>query len=197
MAVAFNENEKELIKVRLQTAAEQCLKTYGVKKTTVEELTKIAGISKGAFYIFYKSKEILFFEVMELFQKNTIEELVRNLNKTNKPTKEMFIDGIFDVYKSVKNSFVFNIIQNNEVEYLFRKLPQDLIVNHHSFDDILMSKIFECLRIKEKQNIEIVSASLRAIFMTMLHEQEIGVHYMEVLRVLITGVINETLKGDM
>ncbi|MGH2331574.1 TetR/AcrR family transcriptional regulator [Thermoanaerobacter mathranii] len=43
---------------RLIAAAKECLQKYGVKKTSVEQLTKMAGISKGSFYIFYGSKEI-------------------------------------------------------------------------------------------------------------------------------------------
>jgi AcrR family transcriptional regulator len=29
------------------------LTTYGIRKTNVEDLTRAAGISKGAFYLFY------------------------------------------------------------------------------------------------------------------------------------------------
>ena len=38
MALAFTENEKIIINDRLKDAAEQSLKTYGVRKTTVEQL---------------------------------------------------------------------------------------------------------------------------------------------------------------
>ena len=51
-----------------QTAAGaglQAFSAYGLKKTNVEEIAEAAGISKGAFYIFYESKEALFMDVIE------------------------------------------------------------------------------------------------------------------------------------
>ena len=43
----------------------RCAVTLGMKKTSVEQLTKAVGIAKGSFYKFYESKEMLFFAVLE------------------------------------------------------------------------------------------------------------------------------------
>jgi len=40
-----------------------CFLRYGVYKTTIEDLTKPAGIAKASFYLFFHSKEELFVEV--------------------------------------------------------------------------------------------------------------------------------------
>ena len=40
-----------------------CAVTLGMKKTSVDQLTKAVGIAKGSFYKFYESKEMLFFAV--------------------------------------------------------------------------------------------------------------------------------------
>ena len=76
MATAFDDNEKELIRKKLKEAAEECLLKYGVKKTTVDQLVQMAGISKGSFYSFYSAKEVLFFIVLEEYQKSIISELI-------------------------------------------------------------------------------------------------------------------------
>jgi AcrR family transcriptional regulator len=191
MAVGFTENEKLIINDKLKDAAKHCLKTYGVRKTTVEQLTKMAGISKGAFYNFYESKEILFFGVLEDFQSAVGEELIKILSENPHCKKLGFIDGIFHLFIKVKDSFLITLIENQDLEYLMRKLPQEIIANHHSFDDALAEKIFKILGINASEKIEVVSAALRAIFLTMLHEKEIGVHYEKALKVLITGVADE------
>ena len=36
-----------------------------MRKTSVEQLTEAVGISKGSFYKFFESKELLFFTVLE------------------------------------------------------------------------------------------------------------------------------------
>ena len=65
MAAAFNEQEREAIVRRLRDAARRCAATIGVRKTTLEQLAREAGISKSAFYRFYDSKERLFLDILE------------------------------------------------------------------------------------------------------------------------------------
>ena len=68
MPRGFSEREKEGIRDSLLDKGRAFLTTYGVKKTNVEDLTGAAGISKGAFYLFFVSKEELFFEVLGRFE---------------------------------------------------------------------------------------------------------------------------------
>ncbi len=65
MPKGFTEYEKELIRKRLLEQGQRLFSAYGLKKTNIEEIAKAAGISKGAFYNFYESKEALFMEVIE------------------------------------------------------------------------------------------------------------------------------------
>ena len=64
MARSFSEQEKEKIRERLLTACRQNWTQHGYKKTGIDELCRQAGISKGAFYLFFESKEALFCEVL-------------------------------------------------------------------------------------------------------------------------------------
>lgn len=64
MARGFTEQEKESIKRSLQEACKRSWTQYGYKKISVDGLCKQVGISKGAFYLFFESKEALFCEVL-------------------------------------------------------------------------------------------------------------------------------------
>jgi AcrR family transcriptional regulator len=64
MPKAFNENEKFEIRKRLMAAGRECFSRWGLKKTTVEDLVRPAGIAKGSFYLFFESKEALYIEIM-------------------------------------------------------------------------------------------------------------------------------------
>ena len=64
MERSFTEREKENIKRSLREACKQSWTRYGYKKTSVDDLCRQAGISKGAFYLFFESKEALFCEVL-------------------------------------------------------------------------------------------------------------------------------------
>lgn len=69
MPRSFTEREKENIRRKLEEACKQSWTQYGYKKTSVDELCRQAGISKGAFYLFFESKEALFCEVLCSVQK--------------------------------------------------------------------------------------------------------------------------------
>ena len=196
MATAFSDNEKELIRKKLNEVAQVCLWKYGVRKTTVDQIVQMAGISKGSFYNFYASKEILFFTVLEEYQKSIIDELTSKLQEEYIGI-DKFSELIYELYQNVRQSFIMNIIQNQEFEYLIRKLPKELIINHHSLDGILTKKIFSHIKVKDNINIDVVTASLRAIFMSMIYIEEIGEKdFDEVLRLLIRGLALQIIEED-
>src|SRR5512142_1805739 len=73
----FSTAEKELIGQRLLEQGYRMFSTYGLKKTNVEELAQAVGISKGAFYSFYASKEDLFMDVVEQAESRARQEILK------------------------------------------------------------------------------------------------------------------------
>ncbi len=63
--MAFTDEQNEMIRKDLIREAWRCGVTIGMRKTSVEQLTNSVGISKGSFYKFFDSKELLFFAVLE------------------------------------------------------------------------------------------------------------------------------------
>ncbi|MDD3226886.1 MAG: TetR/AcrR family transcriptional regulator [Tissierellia bacterium] len=195
MATAFDDNEKELIRKKLKEAAEECLLKYGVKKTTVDQLVQMAGISKGSFYSFYSAKEVLFFIVLEEYQKSIISELINELKEIDNIGIDEFTELIYGLYQEVRQSFIMSIIQNQEFEYFIKKLPKELIMEHHLLDNAFTKELFSYVKIKG--NVDIVSASLKAIFMSMIYIVEIGEkEFDSVLRLLIRGVAQQIIVED-
>lgn len=64
MPVAFTPEKQHIVQQSLREIALELVKETPVRKIKVEQLTKAAGISKGAFYKFYPSKEALFYELL-------------------------------------------------------------------------------------------------------------------------------------
>ena len=98
MVRAFSEKEKGYIKSRLKDAARECLGRFGVRKTTIDQLVEMAGISKGAFYKFYPSKEVLFFSVLEDYQNSIIEEAIERVGAQDTISSEDFTELIYKIY---------------------------------------------------------------------------------------------------
>ena len=63
--MAFTDYETEQLRKALLKETRHCAVTLGMKKTSVDQLTKAVGVAKGSFYKFFESKEMLFFAVLE------------------------------------------------------------------------------------------------------------------------------------
>lgn len=107
MARSFTEQEKENIRKNLQDSCKQSWTQYGYKKTSVDELCKQAGISKGAFYLFFESKEALFCEVLCSVQ----EQICNAASEVIEKHKDKY--GIAEALKLIyreydKNNFLYD-----------------------------------------------------------------------------------------
>ena len=197
MATAFTDEEKKVIKKKLHTVAKECLQRYGVKKTTVDQMVVMANISKGSFYNFYSSKELLFFAVLEEYQVEIMNRLTEQLEQENLINTNQFVQLLYDFYQNFRYSFMYTIFKNNEMELLIRKLPKEVITTHHLLDNGMIEKIVSRINIQENITVEIVSALFRTIAMCILHIDEIGGKQFDtVLKLLIQGIVREITEEN-
>lgn len=197
MGTAFTNEEKQAIRKKLHKVAKECIQRYGVRKTTVDQMVAMADISKGSFYNFYSSKEILFFVVLEEYQIDIMNHLTGRLGEEAQIDTNQFAELLYDFYQDFRHSFVYTIFKNHEMELLIRKLPKEVITNHHLIDDRMIEKIVSRINIKETISVEIVSALFRTIAMSILHIEEIGEQQFDtILKLLIQGVVEQITKED-
>ena len=197
MATAFTDEEKEIIRTKLHKAARECLQRYGVRKTTVDQMVAMVDISKGSFYNFYSSKEILFFTVLEEYQIEIMNSFAEQLEQKNQINTDQFARLLYDFYQNFRYSFVFTIFKNREMELLIRKLPKEVITTHHLLDDRMVEKIVSRINIRENVSVEIVSALFRTIAMSILHTEEIGEkQFDKILKLLIQGIVGQIIEEE-
>lgn len=197
MATAFTAEEKEVIRKKLHKVAKECLQRYGVKKTTVDQMAAMVDISKGSFYNFYSSKEMLFFTVLEEYQIDVMNRLTEQLGMETKIDTNRLVQLLYDFYQDFRYSFMYTIFKNHEMELLVRKLPKEAITNHHLIDDRMVKKIVSRINIRESVSVEIVSALFRTIAMTILHIEEIGEEQFDTtLKLVIQGIVEQITKED-
>ena len=197
MATAFTAEEKEVIRKKLHKVAKECLQRYGVKKTTVDQMAVMVDISKGSFYNFYSSKEMLFFAVLEEYQIDVMNRLTEQLGMETKIDTNRLVQLLYDFYQDFRYSFMYTIFKNHEMELLIRKLPKEVITNHHLIDDRMVKKIVSRINIRENISVEIVSALFRTIAMTILHIEEIGEEQFDTtLKLVIQGIVEQITEED-
>ncbi|MFA6732132.1 MAG: TetR/AcrR family transcriptional regulator [Spirochaetia bacterium] len=194
MPKRLSEEERTTIRTRLKEEAELSLSRYGLKGTTVDALVEAARIPKGTFYLFYPSKELLCYEVLMDFHAEVQKRLARQLSEQQGIiTENVLVSLLRELFLSVDGSFLAHLIERKELEVLMRKLPPAVVAAHEmedelSFESLLGHLPFSCT----EQQIQVFSATLRAVFLTMLHKDEIGEKHMhEVIELLLSGVVHE------
>jgi AcrR family transcriptional regulator len=134
MPKAFSEREKKLIRQRLLQAGDQQFSAYGLRKTNVEALAQAAQISKGAFYLFYESKEALFMDVVEAAEQRYRQHLLAAVDLPG-PSPRARLTAIFQQsFALLKSMPVLQRFTNQEFELLLRKLPAEELEAHVASD---------------------------------------------------------------
>lgn len=199
MPKTFTDSERDYIKKKLMEEAKICLAQFGVRKTTVDELVKRVNIPKGTFYLFYKSKELLFFDVLCEFHDEMHAKLLSEISAIQENITPKELTGlIFDLYKMVEQSFMLRFLTGGEMELLFRKLPPELAKEHALKDNFSVEQLFAIAPQINSKNIEAMSAALRGIFITLLYKHEIGDEiFDDALKIMIYGVVLQMFEGDM
>lgn len=123
MARGFTEREKDNIRKRLEGACKQSWTQHGYKKTNVEDICRQAGISKGAFYHFFESKEALFCEVLCSVQ----EQICDAASKIIESQKDKY--GVAKALKQIyreydKNNFLYEADNMDYADFM-NKLSEE------------------------------------------------------------------------
>ncbi len=191
MPKTFSESEREYIKTKLIEETEKCLDQYGIRRTTVDELVKRVNIPKGTFYLFYESKEQLFFEVFCALHDEMQSKFMADIAALKDGVDaEKLTDTIFRLYKSMDGSFLLKLITSGEIELLFRKLPPEMVKIHADKDDFRVEELISMVPGMKAENMKVFSAAIRGIFVSLLHKKEVGEEvFDEALRVMIRGVV--------
>lgn len=192
----YSDNERAYIKKRLKEEASYCLSTFGIRRTTVDELVERVKIPKGTFYLFYGSKELLLFEAL-LEQHETIEKQLLNEIKALEEhiTTENLTEIIYSFFKAIDETALLRLLTTGEIELLYRKLPQEVMDTHFLHDSTMIKDIVEMVSCSDKINTDYYAAAFRNLFIGMIYKREAGEEYFnEALKLTIRGLVLQMLN---
>jgi AcrR family transcriptional regulator len=189
MPKGFSQREKEIIRARLLEAGLEQFSTFGIRKTNIEDLTRAAGISKGAFYLFFGSKEELFFEIVEKIEQEVRTLITKEIEEQQGTPQERFKAVLKMAFLTWHSYPILCKLGQEEYLYLVRKLPEEKVQAHFQSDNQFIAQLLENLAengIRIDKDPDFVSGFMKALFFASLHEQEIGQDvYPAVLDVLV------------
>lgn len=130
MPRAFTAVEKETIHERLMEAGRDCFTRYGLRKTTIEDLTGPAGIAKASFYLFFDSKEALYAEIMFEEMPAMMRRIAEASYEKTDDTREGLVLLMQAVVREIETNPFSKVLLNQpeELERLARTLDFDGIL---------------------------------------------------------------------
>lgn len=146
MPRGFSDEEKTRIRARLLEKGRGLFEQYGLKKTNVEDLTRAAGISKGAFYHFYESKEELFFEILDRVEEEFQQKVFTAAVDKTVPVREGVIRFMRTVFEQLAHYPLLYSVGKDEYESLMRKLPREKAEAHVRGDALALEQVMSRFR---------------------------------------------------
>ncbi|PRR81836.1 TetR/AcrR family transcriptional regulator [Clostridium vincentii] len=194
MGKAFTDREKEIIYRKLIEVGSLSIAKSGFKKTSIEDIAKEVGISKGAFYTFFPSKEVFFFKLMEVLEKEVKSEFASVFPKDRSNFKDDIVNNIYEFICSDKIVEIIDIINCGELDNIMKKLPDNEMEKHLNKDREDIVEFFEPVKDMMNLNtldIEYIMGMVRLIFFSLIHKKQIGVSVIEkVIRTQIKSIVN-------
>lgn len=191
MATAFTKQEVIIIVEKLKRAAKENAVSLGVRRTTVDQLAAAAGISKGAFYKFYASKELLFFDVMEDMHTEIYEAAAKALRQNRAlPAADRAAEAVLAACRAMERSGMMAFVER-DVPYLLRKVPADYQKKHYHNDEVHIRELLESAGLQPVGGMDLAAAAVRGLMLTISHQEEIGSFYPQVLDLLVRGTCRQ------
>lgn len=178
MVRKFEDREKELILNKLLDHGKRLFSVHGLKKTSVADLTKAAGISQGAFYLFYPSKEELYFDILEQEEELIRTQMIEMYFTSETITRASFKQFLRHSFAIIEENPLIQQLHNEDLmELLFRKLPPEKIEQHFAEDSDFLAPIIIRAQAQgqiKARNPEDIVSLIRTIVLLALQKQRIG-----------------------
>jgi AcrR family transcriptional regulator len=136
----LNEKERAIIESAIKRFAQK-----GFTSTSIQEIANDSGISKGAFYLHFKSKDALLLAILNYYFQ-TLSKRVSAIDELSLPPREKFITQIKVLLETLIEHKEFIIMQsreqaiplNEEVKKIIYKMHQET----HNFYQANLSNIY-------------------------------------------------------
>jgi AcrR family transcriptional regulator len=199
---AFTEEQREQIKEQLMEIGFSLFSVHGLKKTSVKDLTDAVGIAQGSFYLFFSSKEELYFEIIEREEQTIKEMLLQEIKGKDKIESGDFAQFLLRGLELVRNNpIIRRVYFEGELDMLMRKLPKERIENHMERDAHVLFPLldeWEKKGVLKETNRDVIMSVIRAYYFALVHEQQLGsAHVLETAQFLAEAIAEKLIKDEV
>ena len=196
----FSSEERAQITQRLRDVGRSAFATHGLRRVTVDELASAAGISKGAFYLFFDSKEALLLDIFQRFeadfQRKVLDEVLRPELDPVQSLRTLLRTAV-----AVRGSDpLLRNLSDIDIEIFMRRIPPDQAAVLLEADVASARRFVDYWRLQGSPigvDAEVLTGLMRAIVLTSFRRHEIGeAVYEQVVQLMIDSVAQQLVPID-
>jgi AcrR family transcriptional regulator len=117
MGKAFTENEKIEVQEKLRRTGLRLLAEEGIRRVSIRELTKEAGIAQGGFYTFYKDKDDFIMDLMCLRVREKTDIMYQEREKTLEDPKDFIAQVFYKEGMHLKKNMAFKNSESDTISF--------------------------------------------------------------------------------
>ena len=194
MPRALTEQEKCRLCKRLLDKGKDVVLSQGIKKVSVDDIAKAAGMAKGSFYQHFESKEVFLYELINDMHLQMFEQAEQMLKAGDdlKANTRIFLMNLFHMPQ-----MVFFTKNYNEINELFESMPEKESLSTKEIE----KEMFEKFMIKAGIDIQkvkpgVVHNYLHALYLVMGSELMIEDDLPETFELIMDNLISYIFGGS-
>lgn len=189
MPKKYSETEKTNIRRDLRRAAQRSLFHKGVKGTSVEELVRQAAIPKATFYLFYRTKEDLYIDVLTDFRTTMQDEMLSLLQELDENHIVSSLTTVFmHLVENIYRKGIYRLLAEDELAVATRKSEVDIVRREEEALIAFFRELFGFFAIEDKDDIAAFWSAFLAIVYSMEGAERME-RPLESWRLLIRGLM--------
>lgn len=182
----FTDDERDRIRAQLRTAGREQFSRYGLRKTTIADLTEPADIATSTFYQFFDSKEALYRDILEAEGEALVERVIgSSFERYDDPERaiEAFLDAIMTEIET--NPLIQRLVTEDEIQRLRASQPEaDLAADRDESIGYFLPYVERWYDAGDLVGPDplVIAHTIRAVTFVTLHEDDIGEEYYSATR---------------
>ncbi|MCB2306989.1 TetR/AcrR family transcriptional regulator [Clostridium estertheticum] len=126
MPKIYSQEKRQEIREQIMDMGLELIKQYGMRKMSIEQITKKVGIAQGTFYNFFDSKEMLVYELANAYQERInqkVEKIIQIKGYLNQEDLRELYSGM--ILKDEDN--VYRFLKREDIQTFLTRLPSDCL----------------------------------------------------------------------
>jgi AcrR family transcriptional regulator len=194
MPKAFTQAQKDEVRLNLLKKGREYFIKYGLKKTSIDDLVRAAGIAKGSFYTFFESKEALFLAVHEASEEKLRTDLMGRLKEIKEPDEKLrvFLKSSFAILE--EDPLMLAVFGRGELESFSGFISSKQYEEHYREGITYMKELIRRWQeegIIRQVDAEVAGNMIASAFFIYLQKEILGAEmFAKVTDMLIESMVN-------